>query len=71
MNICHSLVCFEQMASKLISRKTFLSAGMAMELMRSEHEFNVDEALRYGIIHDVVDNQQVHILSQFGAYEPW
>lgn len=69
--IRNGLTYIDQKEAELISQKTSLSAGMAMELMRSEHEFDIDDALRYRFIHDVVDEQQVHVLSQCGTYEPW
>lgn len=69
--IWNGLTYIDQKEAELISQKTSLSAGMVIELMRSEHEFDIDDALRYGIIQDVVNIQQISILSQCGIYEPW
>lgn len=71
MSIWHGLVHADRMEAGLIAQETSLSAGTVMELIRLGHEFNVDDALRYGIIHDVIDSQQFNVLSQFGTYEPW
>jgi ATP-dependent protease ClpP protease subunit len=66
-----NLSFFDLELADLISRKTFLSAGTVMELMRKGHMFDVDEAMRYGIIHDVVESRQIRILPQFGTYQPF
>lgn len=71
MHIWQTLVHIDRIGAELISKQTSLSFGTAVELIRVGHEFTVDDALKYGIIHDVIDGQQVQILPQFGKYQPW
>ncbi len=71
MDMWRKLVFFDELQAELISRKTSLSVDRTMDLMRQEYKFNINDALHYGIIHDVIERQQIHLLSQFGTYEPW
>ena len=65
------LMIFDQITIELMSQKTNLSAYAVAELMQEESYFDVDCALHYGIIHDVVDIQQIALLPQLGIFEPW
>jgi ATP-dependent protease ClpP protease subunit len=70
-DVHQKLTIFDQITIELMSQKTNLSAYAVAKLIREESYFDVDCALHYGIIHDVVDAQQIALLPQLGVFEPW
>ncbi len=68
-----STVCniMDKITVEIISSQTSMPSDLVGFFLEKEKIFSAEEAMKCGLVHDIVYPGEVAIVPEFGVYQPW